>query len=148
MRHFCKVRLWGWPILSMRILCRTSGFLCHLHRQHHASQWYHPCIQRLQCRFRDLNHPCGSAIHTLRLPSHISIALICTAFHLSSPSTITSVSHPSFRSQNLTVPPDSDIQDNYAQPHVQTHRSQYRKNSHKFRIHTVQTRIPHLCSHC
>ena len=51
-----------------------------------------------------------------------------------------------FRSQNPTVLPDFDIQDNYAQPHVQIRRSQYRKISHNFRTHTVQTRIPHLYS--
>ena len=124
-----------WPIPAN---ARTPSDLWQRRRRLQANQGYCPRIQRLQCHICDFNRPVGCSRPPP--PSHTNIALTCNHF----------TRHRShllpFRSQSPTVLPDFDIQDNYAQPHVQIRRSRYRKISHKFRIHTVQTRIPHLDS--
>lgn len=138
-------------ILKVGLVCTYFGRLLLLGAifigslmQFNGIGMYHPCIQRLQCRFLDFNYSVGplSPSSAFRSPTSSS-RFTC---HLPLPPLPSHLI--ASQSQHSTMLPDFDIQDSCAQLHVQTRRSQYRKASHKFRIHTVRTRTHHLYSHC
>ena len=131
----------GWPINIRHLLGRTSGPRSHLQGGFMQVNGIIHVSNAFQCRFRDFNHPTAPLFRSTPSKSHKTAPR--KPFHRSSPQPPPPSDLLPSQSQKSRSLPDSDIRDNYGQPRVQIRRSQYRRIFHNFRIHTVQTRIPH-----